>query len=373
MNNIIKPTFRLALVFIGLLSANFSFCHAHHHIFQSSQENAAWSIKYSNLKSAQLFLSHHYFILTDAKQGNPKESTPDLKEFYAFILQNIVYPAEARSNYVEGKVFAEFSLDSSGKLSGLEIIEDIGGGCGREVVRIITSIPVELNQTLLEKTGATKFILPFSFGLGKYFESQGYNTATDALVLKEVSVTASSTSAENRPTDQNAFTLINSLLNRTFYSIDETLEHPRSVYRLSLVNKGLQTFPLDIMKLENLEFLDLENNQIQSLPPNFNKLRYLLSFSLASNQLNAFPKEITSLRQLEALDLSNNQISYLPEDIKSLKNLRILILRNNEISSLPPELFKLKRLRQLVLEGNPISTSEKELLKSKLKKVEITF
>ena len=58
-----------------------------------------------------------------------------------YIYSNIKYPAMAVENHIEGDVIAQFVVERDGSISDLTIVRDIGGGCGREVTRIVKNMP----------------------------------------------------------------------------------------------------------------------------------------------------------------------------------------------------------------------------------------
>ncbi len=55
-----------------------------------------------------------------------------------FIYQNIKYPAVARENGIQGTVVVNFVVNDDGKVTNIETLRDIGGGCGEEAKRVIT-------------------------------------------------------------------------------------------------------------------------------------------------------------------------------------------------------------------------------------------
>ncbi|MEO1260711.1 MAG: energy transducer TonB [Bacteroidota bacterium] len=68
------------------------------------------------------------------------------------IIENINYPAEAREGGIEGKVEVEYQITETGEVDIIEIIKDIGGGCGdatKEALKLATTgisfYPAELN------------------------------------------------------------------------------------------------------------------------------------------------------------------------------------------------------------------------------------
>ncbi|MBL4649190.1 MAG: TonB family protein, partial [Aureispira sp.] len=56
-----------------------------------------------------------------------------LKKVYT----NIRYPNLARENGIQGTVKIKFMVNQDGKLSNYTILENIGGGCGEEALRMI--------------------------------------------------------------------------------------------------------------------------------------------------------------------------------------------------------------------------------------------
>lgn len=85
-----------------------------------------------------------------------------MKYFYSFIAQNIKYPYNARTSNKQGYVYISFKIDSLGKLNNLDLITDIGGGCGKEALRVISKIP---SDYIPDPTNSL-YILPIRFRIG---------------------------------------------------------------------------------------------------------------------------------------------------------------------------------------------------------------
>lgn len=62
------------------------------------------------------------------------------KAMLAFIYKHLDYPSIARSNRIEGMVVVSFIIRKDGAVDKVEIVKDIGGGCGREVVDVIKKL-----------------------------------------------------------------------------------------------------------------------------------------------------------------------------------------------------------------------------------------
>lgn len=59
------------------------------------------------------------------------------RKMLEFIYENIRYPHIALDNGIEGTVIVKFVVEKDGKITGLEILKDIGGECGREALRVV--------------------------------------------------------------------------------------------------------------------------------------------------------------------------------------------------------------------------------------------
>jgi len=73
-----------------------------------------------------------------------EECSPMRMMEYIYSILN--YPVEARKKRIEGRVTVKFTVMKEGKIGNVEILRDIGGGCGEEVKRVIESM-----NTLSEK------------------------------------------------------------------------------------------------------------------------------------------------------------------------------------------------------------------------------
>ena len=63
------------------------------------------------------------------------------KELLKFLAENIKYPPLARENNIQGNVALTFVVNKNGSVSDVTILRDIGGGCGKEAVRVVNSMP----------------------------------------------------------------------------------------------------------------------------------------------------------------------------------------------------------------------------------------
>ena len=74
-------------------------------------------------------------------QGTYDEKfTCSVEKFLAYVFRHLKYPALARENNIEGSVVVDFIVEPDGKVSNAQILKDIGGGCGDEVLRVVNSM-----------------------------------------------------------------------------------------------------------------------------------------------------------------------------------------------------------------------------------------
>ncbi len=59
------------------------------------------------------------------------------QEMIKFFYRNIKYPLKARNEKTQGEVIGKFVVDKDGSISKVEILNDIGNGCGEEVRRVL--------------------------------------------------------------------------------------------------------------------------------------------------------------------------------------------------------------------------------------------
>lgn len=63
------------------------------------------------------------------------------QELLKYLAENIDYPPIARENHIEGTVALSFIINKDGSVSDVSILKEIGGGCGKEALRVVKSMP----------------------------------------------------------------------------------------------------------------------------------------------------------------------------------------------------------------------------------------
>ena len=86
-------------------------------------------------------------------------------ELQKFLRDNISYPAIARENNIQGTVALSFVVNKDGSISGITVLKDPGGGCGKEAVRVVGQMPKWTPGEANGNPVKVKFTLPVRFRL----------------------------------------------------------------------------------------------------------------------------------------------------------------------------------------------------------------
>ena len=84
---------------------------------------------------------------------------------YEYLGKNIQYPEMARDNGITGTVVIKFVVEKDGSITKASILREIGGGCGKEALRIVNSMPKWKPGMQSGKPVRTEFTLPVQFQL----------------------------------------------------------------------------------------------------------------------------------------------------------------------------------------------------------------
>ncbi|SDH07908.1 TonB family C-terminal domain-containing protein [Dyadobacter soli] len=122
---------------------------------------------------------------TETKKGSKEpifalvEEQPEYpggnKEMFKFLGRNIKYPSAASRADVQGKVFVNFVVTSTGDIEDVKILKGIGYGCDEEAARVISKFPKWTPGKQDGKAVSVKFTVPINFMLAE----DGEDTATD--------------------------------------------------------------------------------------------------------------------------------------------------------------------------------------------------
>jgi len=93
-----------------------------------------------------------------------KKSCAEIK-MLKFIYSKINYPTIARENGIEGIVMISFIVEKDGTITSPEILRDIGGGCGKEALRVISQMPNWTPGYQRTQAVRVQFRIPIKFEL----------------------------------------------------------------------------------------------------------------------------------------------------------------------------------------------------------------
>lgn len=86
-------------------------------------------------------------------------------ELLKYLNQNIKYPPLARENNIQGVVALTFVVNKDGSVSDVKVVKDIGGGCGKEAVRVVENMPKWVPGEANGHPVKVRFTLPVRFRL----------------------------------------------------------------------------------------------------------------------------------------------------------------------------------------------------------------
>jgi Gram-negative bacterial TonB protein C-terminal/Secretion system C-terminal sorting domain len=87
------------------------------------------------------------------------------KAFLCFLYENLQWPEQARDASVFGTVVASFVVKKDGAIADIKLLRDIGGGCGREAMRVIGMMPKWAPGSIKGMPVNCKMIVPVKFRL----------------------------------------------------------------------------------------------------------------------------------------------------------------------------------------------------------------
>ncbi|PTQ99261.1 outer membrane transport energization protein TonB [Mucilaginibacter yixingensis] len=96
---------------------------------------------------------------------NSAEFPGGIDKFYAYLGKSIRYPAVARENNVQGKVFLTFVVEKDGSLTDIKVLRGIGSGCDEEAIRVIKNSPRWKPGMQNGRAVRQQYTVPISFTL----------------------------------------------------------------------------------------------------------------------------------------------------------------------------------------------------------------
>ena len=85
--------------------------------------------------------------------------------FDIYLKANIRYPAIARVNNVQGKVFLNFVVEKDGSITDIKVVRGVGSGCDDEAIRVLKSSPNWKPGMQNNRTVRVSYTMPITFSL----------------------------------------------------------------------------------------------------------------------------------------------------------------------------------------------------------------
>lgn len=101
------------------------------------------------------------FVFVEENPAYPGGETA----LYEYLYKNIKYPDLARENNITGTVVVKFVVEKDGSITKASILREIGGGCGKEALRVVNSMPKWKPGKQSGRAVRTEFTLPVQFEL----------------------------------------------------------------------------------------------------------------------------------------------------------------------------------------------------------------
>jgi len=96
--------------------------------------------------------------------------------FGRFLAQNIRYPAIAKQNKIQGRVYVQFVVEKDGSLSDVKVIREPGSGTGDEAVRVMKLSPKWNPGKQNGQAVRVQFTLPINFALSDASDNADYQS-----------------------------------------------------------------------------------------------------------------------------------------------------------------------------------------------------
>ncbi len=87
------------------------------------------------------------------------------RDLMAYLAKNIDYPTLAKEANIEGVVVLGFVVGKDGSIKDINIMKDIGGGCGKEALRVVREMPRWSPGEANGHAVKVRFTLPVRFKL----------------------------------------------------------------------------------------------------------------------------------------------------------------------------------------------------------------
>lgn len=84
---------------------------------------------------------------------------------FNYLKKTVVYPALARVQKIQGRVYVEFIVERDGSVSHVKVTRGIGGGCDQEAARVVAQMPKWTAGKMSNDPVRVQYTLPVKFTL----------------------------------------------------------------------------------------------------------------------------------------------------------------------------------------------------------------
>ena len=84
---------------------------------------------------------------------------------YQYLKKSIVYPAMARQQKVQGRVYVDFIVERDGSVSHVKVKRGLGSGCNEEAARVVAQMPKWTSGKMKDSPVRVQYTVPVKFTL----------------------------------------------------------------------------------------------------------------------------------------------------------------------------------------------------------------
>jgi len=106
-----------------------------------------------------------YLSTCDSNESEDERRKCTQSTMLKYIYKHLKYPNFAKETGVEGTVILSFVVDKNGKMTHLEIIRDIGGGCGSAAAKVMKGLEDWVPGKHNKQAVNVKYTIPIKFKL----------------------------------------------------------------------------------------------------------------------------------------------------------------------------------------------------------------
>ena len=87
------------------------------------------------------------------------------EELFKYLAYNMIYPADAAKNKVEGRVLVAFVVEHDGSISNVNVVNSVYPSLDKEAIRVVSEMPKWIPGKANGKTVRVKYTIPITFRL----------------------------------------------------------------------------------------------------------------------------------------------------------------------------------------------------------------